>query len=126
MTARVPAAAAMPGPAEGAAVPTGEGAEEGKKGAFSALRFGRFLLFLEDMITRQPPRSSSEAGSTCATHREKNFRGRVSEAPPCAAVLRVESCGRGRTSAFKRPVFEEVDEGLISAKEDVVSGRTVV
>jgi len=54
VTTRIPAAAAVPGPAEGAEGPEGEEAEGGEVEPFSALRFSRFLFFLEDMIRRQP------------------------------------------------------------------------
>lgn len=76
VTTRIPAAAAVPGPAEGAEGPEGEEAEEGEVKPFSSLRFNRFLFFLEDMIRRQPVKSYRKAGSTCSFLWKKNFRGR--------------------------------------------------
>lgn len=76
VTTRIPAAAAVPGPTEGAESPEGEEAEEGEVKPFSALRFSRFLFFLEDMIRKQPVKGYRKAGSTCSFLWKKNFRGR--------------------------------------------------
>lgn len=54
ITARVLAVSATPGPAEGAEAPLGEGAAQGEGEPLSAILLSRFLLFLEDMIRRQP------------------------------------------------------------------------
>lgn len=74
ITVSVPAAAARPGPAEGA--PTGDRAAESEGEPLSPLRWSRFLLFLEDMLRTPLESERSKAGSTCALRGGKNFRGR--------------------------------------------------